>query len=68
MPQVVAQAWVPVTPEVAFAVSQTTGDLRLLWDPFIRKQHFLNATHAGKGVQTFTRARLGPSMISEYAS
>ena len=29
MPQVTAEAWVPVDPDTAFAVSQTTGELRL---------------------------------------
>lgn len=69
MPQVSARAVVAVDPEVAFAVSQTTGELRLRWDPFIRHQHFLEgATAPGKAVRTFTRARLGPKMVSEYVS
>ena len=44
MPQVTAEAWVPVSPGTAFAVSQTTGELRLSWDPFIRHQHFIEPT------------------------
>lgn len=69
MPQVSAEAWVPIPPGQAFAVSQTTGELRLSWDPFIRRQYFLDgAKQPGKGVRTFTRARLGPAMISSYAS
>lgn len=68
MPQVTAEAWVPVDPETAFAVSQTTGELRLRWDPFIRRQHLINAGEPGKGVRTYTRARVGPRMISEYVS
>ena len=69
MPQVVADIVVPVSPEVAFAVSQTTGDLRLRWDPFIRSQRFLDgATEARVGVRTLTKARLGPTMISRYVS
>lgn len=68
MPQVVAQAWVPVAPSTAFAVSQTTGATRLRWDPFIRSQHFVDAEHAAKDVLTFTRARLGLSMTSRYVS
>ncbi|GAA4419479.1 hypothetical protein GCM10023169_10180 [Georgenia halophila] len=69
MPQISAETWVPVVPEVAFAVSQTTGALRLRWDPFIRHQRFLDgATKAGKGVRTLTRARVGPRMVSEYVS
>ena len=69
MPQVTADAHVPVDPTTAFAVSQTTGELRLRWDPFIRHQHFVDgATAPGKGVRTLTRARVGPQMVSEYVS
>ncbi|WP_142004084.1 SRPBCC family protein [Barrientosiimonas humi] len=68
MPQVVASTWVPVSPAVAFAVSQTTGDVRLSWDPFIRHQELLDAKRPGKGVRTLTRARVGPSMVSRYVS
>lgn len=68
MPQVTAETWVPVVPDVAFAVSQTTGKVRLRWDPFIRHQHLIDADLPGKGVQTLTKARVGPKMISEYAS
>ena len=69
MPQVTADVWVPVPPAVAFAVSQTTGEVRLRWDPFIRRQYFLDGAPApGKGVRTKTFARLGPSMVSEYVS
>lgn len=69
MPQVVAEVDVPVPPDVAFAVSQTTGEIRLRWDPFIRRQYFLDgATAPGKGVRTFTRARIGARMISHYVS
>jgi hypothetical protein len=69
MPQVVADVWVPVAPDVAFAVSQTTGEVRLRWDPFIRHQRFLDgATAPGRGVRTLTKARVGPTMVSEYAA
>ncbi len=69
VPQVSATAHVPVVPAVAFAVSQTTGALRLRWDPFITKQYILSgATTPAKGVQTKTHARLGPRMVSEYVS
>lgn len=69
MPQVSADLFVPVPPDLAFAVSQTTGQVRLRWDPFIRRQHFLGgATAPGKGLRTKTYSRLGPSMVSEYAS
>lgn len=69
MPQVSADIHVPVPPDLAFAVSQTTGHVRLLWDPFIRRQYFLGGAQApANGVRTRTFSRLGPSMISEYAS
>ncbi len=68
MPQVTADVWVPVEPELAFAVSQTTGEVRLRWDPFIRHQHLIDADAPGKGVRTYTRARVGPRMVSEYVS
>ncbi|GAB3748204.1 SRPBCC family protein [Microlunatus parietis] len=69
MPQVEARVRVAVDPATAFAVSQTTGPTRLRWDPFIRRQHFLDgATTAGRGVRTFTRSRHGLSMISRYGS
>lgn len=69
MPVVEAEIWVPVDPATAFAVSQTQGAIRRRWDPFIREQHLLDgATEPGKGVRTFTRHRLGPSMVSRYVS
>ena len=68
MGQVRSEAWVPVEPALAFAVSQTTGEVRLAWDPFIRHQHLISAERPAKGVRTFTRARLGPTMVSEYVS
>ena len=68
MPQVTSDTWVPVPPETAFAVSQTTGEVRLRWDPFIRHQHLVDAERPAKGVRTVTRARVGPRMVSEYVS
>ena len=69
MPQISAEAHVPVSPAIAFAVSQTTGSVRLLWDPFIRRQYFLDgAEHAAKDVRTFTKSRHGLTMISRYVS
>jgi hypothetical protein len=69
VPVVEAVVTVPVSPEIAFAVSQTTAPIRYRWDPFVREQHFVgDATRPGKGVQTFTRSRHGFSMISEYVS
>ncbi|WFE26985.1 SRPBCC family protein [Solwaraspora sp. WMMD791] len=69
MPVVEAVVTVPVPPDLAFAVSQTTTPVRHRWDPFIRTQHFVDgATRPGKGVRTFTRSRHGLTMISEYVS
>ncbi|NYF12420.1 hypothetical protein HDC34_000714 [Pseudoclavibacter sp. JAI123] len=69
MPVVESRCVVPVDPATAFAVSQTTGDVRLRWDPFIRRQRFLDgAERPAKGVRTFTVHRLGFRMISEYVS
>ena len=68
MPNVTAEVWVPVEADLAFAVSQTTGEVRLRWDPFIRSQHLVDAVQPGKGVRTVTRARVGPRMVSEYVS
>ncbi|MGY3127818.1 hypothetical protein ACVWW9_001317 [Agrococcus sp. UYP33] len=68
MPQVVVRSWVPVEPALAFAVSQTQGEVRLRWDPFIRHQRLVDADRPAKGVRTVTRTRLGLGMVSEYAS
>jgi hypothetical protein len=69
MPVVEATVLVPVAPEIAFAVSQTTGEVRYRWDPFVRVQYFLDgAVRPAKGVRTFTRSRHGFTMISEYVS
>lgn len=69
MPIVESRAVVPVDPATAFAVSQTTGSVRLRWDPFIRRQHFMDgATEPARGVRTFTVHRLGFGMVSEYVS
>ncbi len=69
MPHIEATARVAVSGDVAFAISQTTGQLRLRWDPFIREQHFLDgATRAAKGVRTRTRSRHGLTMVSQYVS
>lgn len=69
MPQVEVSVVVAVPPEVAFAVSQTTGELRLRWDPFIRRQYLLDGAQSpAKGVSTFTRSWHGLSMVSRYVS
>jgi Polyketide cyclase / dehydrase and lipid transport len=67
VPRIEASATVAVSPEVAFAVSQSQGELRYRWDPFVREQRLLDgATRPGKGVRTFTRSRHGLTMVSEY--
>src|SRR5690606_3416706 len=69
VPVVTSSVEVPVEPATAFAVSQTTGPVRLRWDPFVRRQHFLDGAAApAKGVRTFTRHTWGLSMVSEYVS
>lgn len=69
MPVVESSVVVPVPSDIAFAVSQTTGEVRLRWDPFIAKQHFLDgALRPGKGVRTYTRHWSGLTMVSEYVS
>ena len=69
MPTVESQIVVGVEPALAFAVSQTTGEIRMRWDTFIREQYFLDgATTAAKGVRTVTVSRRGAHMTSEYVS
>lgn len=64
-----ASVVVDVEPAVAFAVSQTTGETRKRWDPFIHEQHFLDgATAPAKGVRTQTRHWSRLRMVSEYVS
>ena len=60
---------VPLDPARAFALSQTYGELRYRWDPFVREQRLVDgATAAGKGVRTWTRSRHGLTMVSEYVT
>ena len=69
MPVVESSVVVRVSPEIAFAVSQTTGDTRKRWDTFIREQYFLDgATRAAKDVRTVTVSKRGARMTSEYVS
>lgn len=68
MPVVESSIVVPVTPDVAFAVSQTTGEIRMRWDVFIREQRLLDADVPAVGVQTLTVSRRGLRMVSEYVS
>ncbi|MDP3949374.1 SRPBCC family protein [Microbacterium sp.] len=69
MPVVTAEVLVPVDTATAFAVSQTTGEIRRRWDPFIGEQRFLDGAELpAKDVRTYTRQRLGFTMISHYVS
>ena len=70
MPVVESSVVLAVDPATAFAVSQTSGETRLRWDPFIHEQHFLDgATAPAKGVRTATRHRFRAlRMVSEYVS
>lgn len=69
MPRVESTVEVPIDVATAFALSQTTGALRLRWDPFIHEQHFLGgATRPDRGVQTATTSRHRLRMVSEYVS
>jgi hypothetical protein len=69
MPVVESSVVVRVSPEIAFAVSQTTGDIRKRWDTFIREQYFLDgATRAAKDVRTVTVSKRGAHLTSEYVS
>jgi hypothetical protein len=67
MPRIEASAVIPVSIDIAFALSQTYGEVRYRWDPFVREQHLLNgATRAASGAQTYTQSRHRLSMVSQY--
>jgi ribosome-associated toxin RatA of RatAB toxin-antitoxin module len=69
MPRVESTVVVPLDPDRTFALSQTYGELRYRWDPFVREQRLLDgATGAAKGVQTWTRSRHRLVMVSEYVT
>ncbi len=69
MPRVESSVRVDVGPTIAFAVSQTQGDVRYRWDPFVRSQRLLDGAEVpAKGVRTETRSRHGLRMVSEYVS
>jgi ribosome-associated toxin RatA of RatAB toxin-antitoxin module len=69
VPRVEATAVVPLDPDRAFALSQTYGELRYKWDPFVIEQRLLDgAVAAGKGVRTWTRSRHRLTMISQYVA
>ena len=69
VPRIESTVVVPLPAEQAFALSQTYGDLRYRWDPFVREQRLLDgAIGAGKGVRTWTRSRHRLTMVSEYVT
>lgn len=69
MPRIEATATVGVPRDVAFRLSQTYGEIRYRWDPFVREQHLLDgADRAAKGVRTSTTSRHGLRMVSEYVT
>lgn len=69
MPRVESTVTVGLDIETAFWVSQTRGEVRRRWDPFIRSQHLMDgAARPAKGVRTKTRSRHGLAMVSEYVS
>ena len=68
MPRIEAHRTVPVAIDTAFAVSQTHGPIRLAWDPFVHRQHLVDAERPAKGVRTVTVSRHRLKMISEYVS
>jgi ribosome-associated toxin RatA of RatAB toxin-antitoxin module len=69
VPRIEASCVVPISMDTAFALSQTYGELRYRWDPFVHHQELLNgATRAGGGVQTLTRSKHHLTMITEYQS
>ena len=69
MPRVESSVVVPVSIDVAFAVSQTTGDIRYRWDPFVAEQQLLDGAEVpAKGVRTETRSRHRLRMVSQYTS
>jgi hypothetical protein len=69
VPRVQSTVVVPLDVDRAFALSQTYGDLRYKWDPFVREQRLLDGAHAaGAGVRTWTRSRHRLQMISQYVA
>jgi len=69
VPVVESHITVPVGPDLAFWVSQTTAPIRYRWDPFVRSQQLMDgATVPAVGVRTATTSRHGLRMVSEYVS
>jgi hypothetical protein len=69
MPRIESTVEVPLDVDRAFRLSQTYGEIRYRWDPFVKEQRLLDgAESAGKGVRTWTKSRHGLAMVSEYVT
>lgn len=69
MPRIESTVDVDVPVDIAFALSQTQGELRYRWDPFVKEQRLLDgATAPAKGVRTLTVSRHRLRMVSQYVS
>jgi len=69
VPRIESTTTVDLSAELAFRLSQTYGELRYRWDPFVREQHLLDgAGAAAKGVRTSTTSKHRLTMVSEYVT
>lgn len=69
MPRVESTVTIDAPIDQVFALSQSQGELRYRWDPFVRSQELLDGAEVpAKGVRTLTRSRHGLRMVSEYQS
>ena len=69
MPRIERRVVVNVAASDAFALSQSQGEVRYRWDPFVVEQRLLNgAKHPAKGVIGFTKSRHRLTMEAEYTS
>jgi len=69
VPRVESTVEIALPADTAFRLSQTYGELRYRWDPFVHEQHLLDgATTAARGVRTSTTSRHRLTMVSEYVS
>lgn len=69
MPRIEVTTTVEIDVESAFAMSQSQGEVRYAWDPFVRSQQLLDgAVRPDRGVRTLTKSRHRLTMISQYTS
>ncbi|MDE0804991.1 MAG: SRPBCC family protein [Acidimicrobiales bacterium] len=69
MPRVESTVTIDAPITQVFTLSQSQGELRYRWDPFVRSQELLDGADVpDKGVRTLTRSRHGLRMVSEYQS